>query len=90
MARLQKRILWNSAKRLKEQGTLIYSTCSITIEENEGVISNLLEKAPEFKLVKSVPNIGDPGLLGLKDVQRLYPHKHACNGFFIAKLVKGI
>jgi 16S rRNA (cytosine967-C5)-methyltransferase len=90
MARLQKRILWNSAQRLKEGGTLIYSTCSITLEENEGVIKSLLDKMPEYKLVESTPRIGTSGLKGMKAAQRLYPHIQECNGFFIAELVKGI
>ena len=90
MANLQKRILWNSAKHLKTGGNLVYSTCSITVEENEEVILDLMEKAPEYRLVDFSPRLGDPGLMGLDEAQRLYPHKHECNGFFIAKLVKGI
>ena len=90
MARLQKKILWNSAAHLRDGGALVYSTCSITVEENEGAINSLLERVPEFKLVESSPRIGDPGLNGMDEAQRLYPHKHACNGFFIAKLVKHI
>jgi 16S rRNA (cytosine967-C5)-methyltransferase len=90
MARLQKRILWNSAQRLKEGGTLVYSTCSITVEENEEVIQSLIDRMPEYQLVESNPRIGDPGLRGMNKAQRLYPHKHASNGFFIAKLVKDI
>jgi len=34
------------------------------------------------------PKIGYPGLNGLTQCQRLYPHIHQCNGFFIAKLKK--
>ena len=90
MAGLQKKILWNSVDHLRDGGTLVYSTCSVTVEENEGVINSLLDRAPEFRLVESSPRIGDPGLNGVNEAQRLYPHKHACNGFFIAKLVKGI
>ena len=90
MANLQKRILWNSAKHLKTGGNLVYSTCSITVEENEEVILDFLEKAPMYSLVDSSLRIGGPGLKGMNEAQRLYPHKHECNGFFIAKLVKGI
>jgi 16S rRNA (cytosine967-C5)-methyltransferase len=90
MARLQKRILWNASDRLKPGGTLVYSTCSIMVEENEEVVQSLLDRNPEFKLVEAVVRIGDHGLLGMEEAQRLYPHKHSCNGFFIAKLVKNI
>ena len=90
MAKLQKRILWNAADRLKSGGTLVYSTCSIMAEENEEVVQSLLYRNPEFKLTAASPRIGDHGLLGMEEAQRLYPHKHHCNGFFIAKLVKDI
>ena len=90
MAGLQKKILWNSVDHLRDGGTLVYSTCSVTVEENEGVINSILDRAPEFRLVESSPRIGDTGLIAVNEAQRLYPHKHACNGFFIAKLVKGI
>jgi 16S rRNA (cytosine967-C5)-methyltransferase len=86
MSTLQKKILWNSSRRLSMGGTLVYSTCSITIEENENVVQSLLDRDPEFKLVDSKPFIGEQGLMGLNKAQRFYPHKHKCNGFFIAKL----
>lgn len=90
MTDLQRRILDNSAKYLQEGGTLVYSTCSVTIEENEGIVNNFIENNPEYELVEATPRIGVPGLNGLDKTQRLYPHMHDCNGFFIAKLVKGI
>jgi len=86
MSTLQKKILWNSSRFLKMEGTLVYSTCSITVEENEKVVQSLLDRDPEFKLVESKPFIGEQGLMGLNKAQRFYPHKHKCNGFFIAKL----
>ena len=88
MVELQRRILDNSAQYLKDGGTLVYSTCSITLEENEGVVSNFMSNNPEYELVEATPRIGVPGLNGLEKAQRLYPHVHECNGFFIAKLVK--
>ena len=88
MVNLQMRILENSASYLKDSGTLVYSTCSITLEENEGVVNNFMSNNPEYELVDATPRIGVPGLNGLEKAQRLYPHIHGCNGFFIAKLVK--
>lgn len=88
MVELQRRILENSASYLKDGGTLVYSTCSITLEENEGVVSNFMSNNQEYELVEASPRIGIPGLNGLDKAQRLYPHMHECNGFFIAKLVK--
>ncbi len=90
MVELQRRILENSASYLKDGGTLVYSTCSITLEENEGVVKNFMSNNPEYELVEATPTIGVPGLNGLDKAQRLYIHMHECNGFFIAKLVKSL
>jgi 16S rRNA (cytosine967-C5)-methyltransferase len=88
MAKLQGEMIEQWAEYVKKGGFLVYSTCSITLEENEMVIENFLKLHPEFKLVDTIPKIGLPGLRGLTKCQRLYPHIHECNGFFVAKLMK--
>jgi len=88
MSRIQKEMIEQASKHVKDNGFLTYSTCSITIEENECVIENFLKKHSEFKLVNPKPRIGVPGLRGQTKCQRLYPHIHDCNGFFVAKLQK--
>jgi len=88
MAEIQWQMINNCAEKVKEGGTLAYSTCSITIEENEGIIERFLKEHSEFKLVDIEPKIGLSGLNGLVQCQRLYPHLHQCNGFFLAKLKK--
>jgi 16S rRNA (cytosine967-C5)-methyltransferase len=86
MTKIQGEMIENCAEYTKGGGFLVYSTCSITVEENEMVIERFLKLHPEFKLVNTKPLIGLPGLRGLTKCQRLYPHIHECNGFFIAKL----
>lgn len=88
MSEIQLRMINNCADKVKSGGTLTYSTCSLTLEENEGVIVAFLQSHPEFHLIDVEPKIGLPGLNGLTACQRLYPHLHQCNGFFIAKLQK--
>jgi len=88
MSRIQAEMIEHCAEHVKEGGFLVYSTCSITVEENEVVIENFLKLHPEFSLTESKPRIGLPGLRGLTKCQRLYPHIHECNGFFVAKLKK--
>jgi 16S rRNA (cytosine967-C5)-methyltransferase len=85
---IQKVLIEKAASHLKKGGFLVYSTCSVTIEENEEVIKSFLEGHPEFKLVEAKPKLGRQGLLGLGETQRLYPSIHFCEGFFIAKLEK--
>jgi 16S rRNA (cytosine967-C5)-methyltransferase len=88
MSKIQLEMINNCADKVKSGGFLTYSTCTITIEENEGIIEAFLTAHPDFKLVEIEPKIGLPGLNGLTQCQRLYPHIHNCNGFFIAKLQK--
>ncbi|MBX5320799.1 MAG: RsmB/NOP family class I SAM-dependent RNA methyltransferase [Candidatus Bathyarchaeota archaeon] len=88
MAEIQWQMLENSAEKVKPEGTLVYSTCSITIEENEMLIERFLKRRPEFQLVEISPKIGLSGLRGMEKCQRLYPHIHQCNGFFIVKLLR--
>jgi len=86
MAKLQWKMMKSSAVHVKTNGSLVYSTCSITIEENEFLVERFLKRNPNFTLAETEPRIGLPGMRGLSDCQRLYPHLHECNGFFIAKL----
>jgi hypothetical protein len=86
MTDIQWMMINNCADKVKSGGFLMYSTCSITLEENEMIIERFLERHPEFKLAEITPKMGLPGLHGLEKCQRLYPHIHHCNGFFIAKL----
>ena len=58
------------------------------VEENELVIERFLRTHPDFELEPTEPFLGLPGLRGLRECQRLYPHIHRCDGYFIAKLVR--
>jgi len=88
MAELQWKMINNCAENVKLGGTIVYSTCSVTVEENEVLVERFLKWHPEFSLSEISPKIGLPGLRGMEKCQRLYPHIHQCNGFFMAKLQK--
>jgi 16S rRNA (cytosine967-C5)-methyltransferase len=88
MAGIQWQMLRGCAEKVRENGWLVYCTCSISVEENEMQVERFLRLYPEFKLAETKPWVGLPGLRGLVKCQRLYPHIHKCNGFFIAKLQK--
>ena len=88
MAEIQWKMLCNCAEKVKAGGKLVYSTCSITVEENEMLIERFLKWHPEFSLAEIPLKVGLPGLRGMDYCRRLYPHIHECNGFFIAQLIK--
>jgi 16S rRNA (cytosine967-C5)-methyltransferase len=88
MAAIQWGMLNNCSEYVKRGGALVYSTFSITVEENEMLIERFLKRHPEFSLGDMLPRIGLGGLRGLDKCQRLYPHVHQCSGLFLAKFVK--
>ena len=88
MAELQWQMLVSCSENVKPQGTLVYTTSSITVEENELIIERFLKWYPEFVLAEANPRISLPGLRGMNRCQRLYPHVHDCEGAFVAKLLK--
>ncbi len=87
-ARLQSKILENASQHVKVDGYLLYSTCSIALEENEFVVEDFLKRNPEFTLVEITPALGSDGMRGLRECRRLYPHRDKCNGFFLAKFLR--
>ena len=87
-ARLQAKMLDRASRHVRRGGTLLYSTCSITLEENEMVVEDFLKTHPEYALVEVEPRIGADGMRGMPECRRLYPHRDRCNGFFLAKLLR--
>ena len=66
-------IVKDVARKMKPGATLVYGTCSVLREENEGVVEAFLAQAPDFKL---------------EEVLRVWPHKLEGGGFFGARLSK--
>jgi len=62
---LQKEIILYAAKMLKPGGSMLYSTCTFSPEEDEGTISYLLEQCPEFHVVNAIPDKETQMKLGL-------------------------
>jgi 16S rRNA (cytosine967-C5)-methyltransferase len=81
----QLKILKNASKVLKKNGRLIYSTCSLEVEENEQVIEKFLGEQSGFQKVK--PNLTDE-FLTAENVARTFPQRDKMDGFFIATLKK--
>lgn len=81
---IQLAILENNCRYVKDGGVLVYSTCTLLPEENEGNIARFLARHPEFAPVPFFH--GD--LAAPAGTLTLTPDTHGTDGFFIAKLRK--
>ncbi|MEJ6462988.1 16S rRNA (cytosine(967)-C(5))-methyltransferase RsmB [Fusobacterium polymorphum] len=89
LAKLQLEILNSAADILKDGGELIYSTCTITDEENTNNIKKFLEERKEFKIEKLyIPEnvLGDYDSLGGFCINY---KEEIMDNFYIIKLKKG-
>ena len=79
LASQQLQLLLNASNVVKVGGRLVYSTCSVEKEENDGVISEFLKRKENFVQVPL-----SAGLLSSLGAIRTWPHRHGTDGFFVA------
>lgn len=96
LQKIQLRILNNAASYLKPDGILVYSTCTLTHEENQDVVESFLKEHPDFQL----ENLRDLGmekfgpLIDSEGFFRTYPERikplnhYRMDGFFAARMKK--
>ncbi len=85
LAALQLRLLQACALRVRPGGRLVYTTCTMTREENQGVVEAFLSAQPGFRLDPFPDPLRDgetPGIL------TIHPWDGPCNGMFIARLLR--
>lgn len=90
LAEIQLNMLKEVAPLLKEEGRLIYSTCTVDREENENVIKNFLHITDEFVVdqqfftelpifLQQSPGMSKWGL-------QIFPHSFQTDGFFLTRI----
>jgi 16S rRNA (cytosine967-C5)-methyltransferase len=86
----QRSILAAAAALVKPGGRLVYGTCSLLTEENEGIVDEFLAQHADFHLVPAGEVLKRQGIEipGSEQYLRLYPHLHDTDGFFAAVLEK--
>ena len=99
LSHLQRFLLRSAFGCTKPGGTIVYSTCTLSPEENEGVVDWLLEKEEGKVSVESItlPDVpSQPGITNwsgkqfhesLKQTMRIYPSE-LYEGFYVAKMTK--
>jgi 16S rRNA (cytosine967-C5)-methyltransferase len=86
---LQKNIVDRVARYLKSGGVLVYSTCTLTQDENESVVEDFLERHKEFALENAADYLPEKARSLVRG--RYYmtlPHRHNTDGFFAARMSK--
>ncbi|MGV8141438.1 MAG: NOL1/NOP2/sun family putative RNA methylase [Candidatus Woesearchaeota archaeon] len=101
LSKIQKNLIEVAFNILRPGGTLVYSTCTIEPEENEAVVSYLLDTYPNAKIepiddtalgIKRTPAITRFQELKIlpevKNCLRIHPYDNDTEGFFVARIRK--
>lgn len=97
LVEIQNKLLVSAIKMLKVGGELVYSTCTLTPEENELIVNRILEKYPVDVEQISIPLKHHNGLTEyngtrldkrLSKAIRIFPWEIDSDGFFLVKLRK--
>jgi 16S rRNA (cytosine967-C5)-methyltransferase len=81
----QAAILEAAARLVRPGGVLVYATCSLEPEENEGVVAALRARRPDFASDPLPPAV--PGACrAAPDLLRMTPHHHGSDGFTAHRL----
>lgn len=92
----QRQLILAAFDSLAVGGVLVYSTCSILVEENEAIVDYLLRRR-NAKIAPFFDDFGCPGKVNfmshsfhpsVKHCVRVYPHMHNLDGFFVARIEK--
>jgi tRNA (cytosine49-C5)-methyltransferase len=95
---IQKRLVKSAINALEDEGEMIYSTCTHAPEENEAIVSYILENFPEMEIVDvNIPLRTRKGITEWNGITyhknvtkavRIYPQDNDTEGFFISKFRK--
>ena len=90
LVKLQREILAQAVRYVRPGGTLLYSTCTVDVRENEENAAWLAERM-KLEPVAVAPDLPEElrEEAGSKNYLQLLPGTHRCDGFFFAKFRKG-
>jgi len=91
MAELQSEILNNNLSKLKNGGKLLYSTCTLSREENQEIVDKILQENKELKLLDLSRKLTQVSSLKIETENKyleILPGEVDSEGFFYALLKK--
>jgi 16S rRNA (cytosine967-C5)-methyltransferase len=89
LSQLQRHIVDQVVHYLKPGGVLVYSTCTLTQDENEDVVEDFLEHHKEFVLDDAASYLPEAAVSLVRGSYYMaLPHRHNTDGFFAVRMRK--
>ena len=85
---MQKKLLLGASNLVTEGGSLIYSTCTVEPEENEGVVDAFLSRHREFRVVEPEEGLLPQTVIAGTGAVRTWPHEHDMDGSYAIRMKK--
>ncbi|MEM8780251.1 MAG: 16S rRNA (cytosine(967)-C(5))-methyltransferase [Cyanobacteria bacterium P01_G01_bin.49] len=89
LVKLQQELLAQAATWVKNQGVLVYATCTLNFLENEQIIEEFLANHSGWQIQPPPHNSLFTPFITSSGWLQVLPHQHHTDGFFIVKLKKG-
>jgi 16S rRNA (cytosine967-C5)-methyltransferase len=83
---LQLELLQEAARWAKPQATVVYATCTLNAEENEGVVQQFLQHHPDWQIQAPAADSPVAPWATEKGWVQVWPHQHDMDGFFMVAL----
>ncbi len=96
LSKLQKQLMKKASRLVKENGVVVYSTCTLAPEENEGVVKHVLENTglelerieTDIPHVRGVESFEEDFGEEMRKTVRVYPHHIGSGVIYVAKFRK--